>query len=69
MWRAGVEGSKQRVRVVSVNRVLWSVTNEVGFVMAGMPLKQDEGGSHSQSHLEDAQAAWSDLGLQGSSCA
>ena len=44
VWRAGVEGSKQRVRVVSVKRVLWSVTNEVGFVMAGMPLKLGEGG-------------------------
>ena len=45
VWRAGVEGSKQRVRVVSVKRVLWSVTNEVGFVMAGMPLKPGGGGS------------------------
>ena len=45
VWRAGVEGSKQRVRVVSVKRVLWSVTNEVGYVMAGLPLKQGEGGS------------------------
>ena len=44
VWRAGVEGSKQRVRVVSVKRVLWSVTNEVGFVMAGLPLKLGEGG-------------------------
>ena len=45
VWSAGVEGSKQRVRVVSVNRVLWSVTNEVGFVMAGMPLNRGEGGA------------------------
>ena len=45
VWRAGVEGSKERVRVVSVKRVLWSVTNEVGFVMASLPLKSGEGGS------------------------